>query len=232
MFKTIVTLMRGRAFDAEQRLKDVNALPLLDQQMRDAAASAERLRRALAIATAQERQEARRLEASRSEIAELEARALAALAGGREDLAEKAAQAIADLEADAAAAAKAQALFAAEIAKLDALAKRQSARLAELERGRRIARASQAACNARRGGIEPAFCCENTLADAEATLARLRERQIEAEAAEEAFASFGAEEASESAAETLAREGFGPAKRPRAADILARLKEKAASSEQ
>ena len=42
MFKTIITLMRGRAFDAEQRLKDDNALALLDQQMRDAAGAVDR----------------------------------------------------------------------------------------------------------------------------------------------------------------------------------------------
>ncbi|HXY58540.1 MAG TPA: PspA/IM30 family protein [Methylocystis sp.] len=228
MFKTIVTLMRGQAFDAEQRLKDQNALSLLDQQVRDAAGAAERLRRALAIATAQERQEARRLDGVRAEIADLEARAIAALKGAREDLAEKAALALAELEADAAASATAQQRFKAEIAKLDALLKQQTRRLAELARGRRVARAAQAARAARRGGVEPAFCCENTLADAEATLARLREQQAEAEAAEEAFARRKAADEAESVADALAREGFGPAREPRATDILARLKEKAA----
>jgi phage shock protein A len=228
MFKTIVTLMRSRAFDAEQRLKDQNALALLDQQMRDAAGAAERLRRALALATAQERQEARRLEDLRASIDDLEARAVAALKGSREDLAEKAAQTLAELEADASASAKAQERFSAEIAKLDALLKRQMRRLAELERGRRVARAAQAARAARRGGVEPAFACENTLADAEATLARLREQQDEAEAAEAAFETFALVETAESVAETLSRAGFGPAKAPRAVDILARLKEKAA----
>jgi phage shock protein A len=229
MFKTIVTLMRGEAFDAEQRLKDRNALMLLDQQMRDAAAGAERLRRAVALATAHERQEARRLDALRTEIADIESRAVEALKGGRADLAEQAAQALAGLEADVAASTAAQTRFAAEVSKLDALARRQTQRLADLERGRRVARAAQAARQARRGGVEPAHCVENTLADAEATLTRLREKQMEAEDADATFDQFAAEGAAESIAQTLAREGFGPAKEPRAADILARLKEKAAA---
>ncbi len=229
MFKTIVTLIRGQAFEAEQRVKDEHALALLGQQMRDAAAIVERARKALALATAQERMEAQRLARINAQIAELEQRALAALRGGREDLAEQAAQTIAALEADAGAGTQAQKLLKAEIAKLDAQLRRQAARLAELERGRRVARAAQAARVARRGGFEPARCCEATMADAEATLARLREQQVGAEAAEAALESFSLAQDAESLAQTLSREGFGPAKEPRAADILARLKEKAAA---
>ena len=42
MFKTIVTLMRGAAFRAEEELTDRSALLILDQQIRDAAAGIER----------------------------------------------------------------------------------------------------------------------------------------------------------------------------------------------
>ena len=227
MFKTIVTLMRGRAFEAEQRIKDQNALALLDQQMRDAAAAVERARKALALAMAQERQEAQRLDQIRAQIVDLEQRAVAALQGGREDLAEQAAQRLAMLEADADASARARQLFATEIGKLDARMRNQAARLAELERGRRIARVAHATRATRRGGFEPSFPCENTIADAEATLARLREQQAETEAAQTALDELVIAQDAENVSETLAREGFGPAKGARAADILARLKRKA-----
>lgn len=227
MFKTLVTLMRGQAFEAEQRVKDQHALALLDQQMRDAAGIVERARRALALAMAQDRQEAQRLGQIKAQIADLEQRAVAALQGGREDLAEQAAQRLAMLEADAAASTRAQQLFAAEIVKLDAQMRKQAARLADLERGRRIARAAHATRATRRGGFEPAHPCENTIADAEATLARLREQQAETEAAQTALDALSLVQDAENVAETLAREGFGPAKEPRAAEILARLKQKA-----
>ncbi len=226
MFKTLVTLMRGRAFEVEQRVKDQNALALLDQQMRDAAGIVERARKALALAMAQERQETQRLDQMKAQINDLEQRAVAALQGGREDLAQQAAQRLAMLEADAAASARAQQLFATEIDKLDAQMRKQAARLAELERGRRIARAAHATRATRRGGFEPAYPCENTIADAETTLARLREQQAETEAAQTALDALNLAQDAENVAETLAREGFGPAKEPRAAEILARLKQK------
>jgi phage shock protein A len=227
MFKTVMTLMRGRAFEAEQRIKDQNALALLDQQMRDAAATVERARKALALAMAQERQESQRLDQIRAQIIDLEQRAVAALQGGREDLGEQAAQRLAMLEVDADASAQARQLFAAEIGKLNARMRKQAARLAGLERGRRIARVAHATRAMRRGGFEPAYPCENTIADAEATLARLREQQAEAEAAQTALDGLNQARDAENVAETLAREGFGPAREPRALDILARLKRKA-----
>lgn len=227
MFKTVATLLRGRAFEAEERLADRHALSLLDQQMRDAALSVERAKKALAIAIAQDRGEETRLAGARAQIAELEGRAVEALKGGREDLAQKAAETIAQLEGDAQAAEKARAIFAVEIAKLERHVRGQSARLAELERGRRIARAAQAVRIARRGRLEEAPCYQSTLSEAEATLARLREQQTEACAAEAALDALDAEPKAENLNETLADAGFGPATKPRAADVLARLKEKA-----
>ena len=229
MFKTIVTLIRGRTFEAEERIADRHALSILDQQMRDAAASVDRAKKALAIAIAQDRGEEQKLAVARAQIAELEGRAVEALKGGRDDLAEKAAESIAALEADAQAAEKARAIFGVEIAKLERHVRNQSARLAELERGRRIARAAQAVRVSRRGRVEEAPCCQATLSDAEATLARLREQQTEACLAEAALDALEAEPQAETLNEALADAGFGPPVKPRAADVLARLKAQAAT---
>jgi phage shock protein A len=231
MFKTVVTLLRGRAFEAEERLADRHALALLDQQMRDAALAVERAKKALAISIAQDRAEERKLEATRAQIAELEVRAVEALKAGREDLAERAADNIAALEGDAQAAERARGIFAREIGKLESHVRDQSARLAELERGRRVARAAQAVRIARRGRLEEAPCHQATLSEAEATLARLRERQTEACAAQEALDALDAEPKAASLNETLADAGFGPPVKPRAADVLARLKQKAGAPE-
>ncbi len=80
MFKTIVTLFRGAAARAEQDFIDRSALLILDQQIRDAAAAIERAKRALALAIAQDEAEGKRLEATLKRLADLEERALAALA--------------------------------------------------------------------------------------------------------------------------------------------------------
>ncbi|KRR02468.1 hypothetical protein CQ12_15515 [Bradyrhizobium jicamae] len=226
MFKTVLTLFRGSVAVAGEELEDRAALLILDQQMRDAAAAVERSKRSLALAIAGDQQEGRRLDATNARIADLEVRATAALDGGREDLAREAAQAIANLEADRDAAMTARTLFATEIARMKRQVSTAEARITELERGRRIARAAEAVRNLRRGGIEAARPYESTLPEAENTLKRLRERQIEAQAAADAFIELDAASGPLATAEKLAEQGFGPRLKSTADDVLARLNAK------
>lgn len=230
MFKTVLTLFRGSFAAAGEELEDRSALLILDQQMRDAAAAVERAKRALALAIAQDQQEGRRLDATNARISDLDTRAVAALDGGREDLARAAAEAIAGLEADRDAALTARALFATEIARLRRHVSGAEVRIAALDRGRRIARASEAVRALRRGGIEAARPYESTLPEAERTLARLRERQQEAQAADDALIEMDAANGPLATAEKLAEQGFGPRMRSTADDVLARLKARQAAS--
>jgi phage shock protein A len=225
MFKTVVTLIRGQAAAAEESLADRHALLLLDQQMRDAQASLGRAQRALAVSFAEDAQEAKRGEAITERIAALEVRARAALAGAREDLATDAAEAIAALEAERDAGRQARTLFAAEIARLRRLVSDAERRLADLQRGRRVARVAEAVRESRRGRVEEAGLGQCTLSEAEATLARLRERQAAAAAAEDALDGITAATRPRTVEERLAEAGFGPATRPTAASVLARLKQ-------
>jgi phage shock protein A len=227
MFKTLITLVRGRSFAIAEEVADQNALLILDQQMRDATGALDRAKKALAVAIAQESQEGQRLDATRSRIEDLETRAVAAIEAGRDDLATEAAEAIATLEAERDASLTARALFAAEIAKLKGHVLQQQMRFSQLERGRRIARAAEAVRVARRGRIEGAPIFAGTLAEAEATLARLREHQVEADAAESAF---DAATGPIAVAEKLSAEGFGPRLKPNTADVLARLRQRAAGT--
>jgi phage shock protein A len=226
MFKTVFTLFRGTVAVAEEHLEDRTALLILDQQMRDAAAAVDRSKRTLALAIAQDQQEGRRLEATNARIADLEVRATAALDGGREDLAREAAHQIANLEADRDAAMTARTLFAQEIARLKRHVSNAEARLTELDRGRRIARASESVRALRRSGIEAARPYESTLPEAENTLKRLRERQLEAQAADEALVELDAASGPLAVAEKLAEQGFGPRLKTTADDVLARLNAK------
>jgi phage shock protein A len=226
MFKTVFTLFRGSVAAVEEDLEDRSALLILDQQMRDAGAAVERSKRSLALAIAGDQQEGRRLEATNARIADLEVRATAALDGGREDLAREAAQAIANLEADRDAAMTARTLFASEITRMKAQVANAEARITELDRGRRIARAAETVRALRRGGIEAARPYESTLPEAENTLRRLRERQIEAQAASDALIELDAATGPLATAEKLAEQGFGPRLKSTADDVLARLNAK------
>ncbi len=226
MFKTVFTLFRGSVAAVEEELEDRSALLILDQQMRDAGAAVERSKRSLALAIAGDQQEGRRLDATNARIADLEVRATAALDGGREDLAREAAQAIANLEADRDAAMTARTLFASEITRMKRQVANAEARITELDRGRRIARAAEAVRALRRGGIEAARPYESTLPEAENTLKRLRERQIEAQAASDALVELDAATGPLATAEKLAEQGFGPRLKSTADDVLARLNAK------
>ena len=224
MFKTVLTIFRGGVAAAGEELEDRTALLILDQQMRDAAAAVDRSKRTLALAVAGDQAEGRRLEATNARIADLEVRATAALEGGREDLAREGAQAIANLEADRDSALTARALFSSEITRLKGHVANAEARMTELDRGRRLARASEAVRSLRRTGIEAARPYESTLPEAENTLKRLRERQMEAQAADEALLEIDAASGPLATAEKLAEQGFGPRMKSTADDVLARLK--------
>jgi len=226
MFKTVLTLFRGSVATAGEELEGRNALLILDQQMRDAATAVERAKRTLALAIAQDQHEGRRLDATNARIADLEIRATAALDSGREDLAREAAEHIAALEADRDAAMTARALFAAEITRLKRQVANAEVRITELDRGRRIARASEVVRAVRRGGVEAARPYESTLPEAENTLKRLRERQMEAQAADQALIEIDAASGPLATAEKLAEQGFGPRLKSTADDVLARLNAK------
>jgi phage shock protein A len=227
MFKILSTLFRGSVAAAEQEIADRSALLILDQQIRDAGGALERARRALAVAIAQDEAEGKRLESTLARLADLEERASAALAAGREELATEAAEAIALMEADRDAIRQARATFAAEAAQLKTAVANAGHRLAELERGRRIAQAAEAVRRLKAGCGAPG-AANAALADAEATLKRLRERQAEDAATEAALQSLDPAAAPETVASRLEAAGFGRRTRPTAADVLERLRRRAA----
>jgi len=216
MFKQIITLCRGQAYEAVEVVARRHGLTILDQQIRDAGAGIAQARRALALAMAEDAQEAKRLEGLAARIAGLEVLAVAALRGGREDLAAEAAQAIAELETDAQAAAKARAMFSVEIGRLKGRLKEAERRFAALHRGRRLARVGEAVRRSRD------FDGVLGVGEAEATLAALRERQELEAAADEAME--GVTSVSVTIEERLGAAGFGDSG-PQADKILARLKE-------
>ncbi|QND15223.1 PspA/IM30 family protein [Rhizobium leguminosarum bv. trifolii] len=221
MFKLISILLRGRAHDAEQAFADCHAVPLLAQQIRDAAQLIQSARRSVAVAIAQNEQEKGQHAAIVARIADLENRASAALAKGNEALAREAAEAIAYLEAERDASEKAQGQFTSSIDKLKAIVRASEARLQELQRGERLARATQ---EAQKLDVVVAGPGLATLDDAEETLARLRLRQSQNELTAAALKDMEGAIRPAGIIEKLANAGFGAPLRSSADDVLVRLK--------
>jgi phage shock protein A len=216
--------MRGAAARAEEQVTDRSALLILDQQIRDAAAAVDRARKALAIAAAQDASEGKRIATLQADIKDLEARATAAL-DTRQDLAAEAAEAIAGLEIDLAAAQSAHASFARESARLRALVRNGERRIADLERGRRTAQAADAVRRMRTKGLWTVGQNASALRDAETTLERLRRNQAEAETADQVYDELSSEGGADLLKEKLEKAGFGERTKPIAASVLERLRQ-------
>lgn len=223
MFNTLITLARGRGHDATQALADVNALSILRQQLRDAAAGVEAARRAVAVVMAYAERERRSLPRITAQLIDLEARALAALGQRREDLAVEAAAAIAQLEAERATVETALATYEVEITRLRDEVSEAETRLRELQRGLQLADATQKSQSVRGVVSRPVAA---SLGEAEATLARLQSRQFHAEATAAAVIDLSAGQSADAVAARLAAAGCGPSLKPAAAAVLDRLREK------
>ncbi|WP_430441695.1 PspA/IM30 family protein [Shinella sp.] len=219
MFKQILTLMRGRAHEAEEAFGDRHALPILAQQIRDAARGVEAARRAVAVAIAQNRLEAENAERLAARIKDLENRTIAALEMGRDELATEAAGAIARLETELQNARQVQAEFSGGIDRLRQAVRQSEMRLSALRRGERLALARDR--TRRLSNDAPG---ENTLADAEATLARLEQRQREAELTAEALTTLESGPDPAALAEKLAAAGCGRPLVTSADEVLQRLR--------
>jgi phage shock protein A len=223
MLKTVLTLLRGLGARANETLADSNALLMLDQQIREAGVALDRSKRALALAIAQDGREGKRLETIHSRIGDLEVRVKEALRANHEQLSREGAEAIAALEADRDAALTARVLFASEISRLGETITQAEQRLIMLDRGRRVARATEAVRTLKKNPIQAKLGYESKLSEAENTLRRLRERQAEALAADDAIALLNQAESPLDTAEKLAAQGFGPRLKTTAKDVLIRL---------
>ncbi|MGF9567126.1 PspA/IM30 family protein [Neorhizobium sp. JUb45] len=221
MFNLIATLLRGKAHDAEQAVADRHAMPLLAQQIREAAQAIQSAQYALAVAIAQNEKERSQHAVILSRIVDLEERTLTALSKGNDHLAREAADAIAFLEAERTASEQAQAQFSAAIANLEATVRAAEGRLKELQRGERLARATDAAqkIDHAASGVSLA-----TLDDAERTLERLRDRQKQTDTVSAVLRQMEGPSRTAGLIERLAEAGCGAPLRSSADDVLARLR--------
>jgi len=225
MFKLMTTLFRARTADLTEALSDANALTVLRQQLRDAVEGLEGAKRGVAVVMAYAEREKKSALRIAGQTADLETRAIQALKIGRDDLATEAASTIAELEAEAAATARAIAHYDIEIARLREQVSLSEQRLRTLQRGKHIADAAERTQRLR-GSLPDGISA--SLRDAEATLERLQARQSHADAVDVAMTDLSATLSVETTAARLAAAGCGAPLRPAAADVLARLREKAA----
>jgi len=171
-------------------------------------------RRALAVAIAEESREAKRRSGLVVDVDDLERRAVAALGAGREDLAIEASEAIAVIATEINASERASQRFAAEVALARREVDAQRRRLADLDRGRRLAKIGSALADT----MHTSRSGHDSLSEAETALARLVADNDDARAVRNEMAP------AEHLIERMSDAGFGEASHIKASDVLARLK--------
>lgn len=223
MIKSFIALVRGGTHDRMENIVDQNAMTILRQQIRDSANAVSAAKRAVAVAMAQNERESAQHEKLKTRISDLEKRAIAALEQGKDTLAQEAAETIAVLEAELETSAKAQERFTVEIDRLKKSVRASEARLRELERGQRLANANDKTQKMR--GMVPNQGI-SALEDAEKTLARLQERQVEIDATSAAMDEINIASDPGALSKKLAEAGCGSPLQSSADQVLERLSKK------
>lgn len=224
MLKTLTTLLRGAVAEAEEAVFDANAIRMLEQQLRDAAASLEVSRRELACAMAHQASEERAVAALAERMGELEESARKALAAAREDMAQEAAVVIAAIEDEAAERRAALERFSADVRRLKLVAEDGRKRLGDLRRGLELARAQEALRRAGANGRRALAAGSGALREAESTLARIREQNLHDQDVAAALDDMERRASGADLADRLSAAGFGPKVKTNPADVLARLR--------
>ena len=227
MFKQLYALFRGTANEAAQNYTDRHGLIILRQQINDSARAVQSARKAVAIAIAQNKQEEAQYKKIVARIEDLEGRTIVALETGKKKIAREAAETIAFLEAERDTSKAAMDRFQSEIDKLKSRVRNAETRLGELKRGHRLADATD---KTQRMRSVSEGSTNSALGDAEETLLRLRMRQKQMDATEDAMREMEQEGNAEQVIEKLAAAGCGAPLSSSADDVLKRLSKKTKKS--
>jgi phage shock protein A len=187
----------------------------LDRSIAAAASSHIAARRALAVAVAEETREIARRESLTLKVTDIEQRAVHAIRAGRDDLALATTETIAAIRTELEASERASQRFAAEVALARREVDSQRRRLADLDRGRRLARVGSA-LNGAASLSHPGHDC---LVAAETTLEQINADNADARAIREEMAPQA-----DRLIERLSDQGFGRQVTVSPADVMARLR--------
>lgn len=222
MFRTLKTLFDGAQARAEEDLRDRYAIELIDQKIREAQGSLKAAKLTLATLIQRERAERRQAETLKGRIDDLTARAGEALAADREDLAREAAQAIAQMETEAATRQGTLDRLERQVLQLRHSVEAAHRRLIDLKQGAVAARTAkrEAEMQARLG---VAVASEDAFDEAEALIGRVLTRDDPVEAGA-ILRDINDELDHGNVADRLSEAGFGAPLKTTAADVLNRLK--------
>ncbi|MHA6265030.1 PspA/IM30 family protein [Arenibacterium sp. CAU 1754] len=222
MFGTLKTLIAGANARAEENIRDIYSIELIDQKIREAEAGLKAAKFSLASLIQRERAENCQIVTLNHRIMDLIDRAKEALENGREDLAGEAAQAIADMENEVELRQQAVSRLSTRVLRLRQSVETANRRIIDLRQGAMAARAVrkeqaiQTRLNRTAGGDSPM----DEAADLIARVMKQDDPFEQSEILREIDSSLN----HETVADRMAAEGFGAHSKSTASDVLKRLK--------
>ncbi|CUH81272.1 phage shock protein A [Tritonibacter multivorans] len=221
MFRTLKTLMTGANRRAEAELRDHFSIELIEEKIAQAGDNLKTAKATLVGLIQKERGETRQIAKLDQQIADLTARAQAALEAGREDLATTAAQGIADMENERSLRQQTLERLEGRILRLRQSVEAANRRILDLKQGAIAARAvkSEARMQSR---LKPAL--EGQPMDEAAELIAQVMGQDDPFEASDILSEIDRGLAPQNLSDTLADAGFGAPTRASASAVLGRLK--------
>ncbi len=223
MLGTFRTLIAGANARAEETVRDIYSIELIDQKIREATSSLKGAKLSLAGLIQRKRGEERQAETLAARIDDLTARTRDALAQGEDTLANEAALAIATMENELLVRRETVGRLESRILRLEGSVETAHRRIADLKQGaisaRAIKREQQLQAKLGHDGTAAAGAMD----EAEALIAGVMQKDDPFERSE-ILREIDAGLSHDSIADRMAAKGLGPAGKTTAADVLARFK--------
>ncbi len=223
MLSTFRTLIAGANARAEEHVRDIYSIELIEQKIREATTSLKAAKVSLAGLIQRKRNEERQAEALEERIADLSARIKAALKDDQEALAQEAALAVATMENELSVRRDTIQRLNSRVMRLEASVETAHRRLTDLKQGaiaaKAVKREQQLQARLGHAGTGSADAME----DAEALIAQVMQKDDPFERSE-ILREIDAGLNHDSIADRMAAQGYGPSSKTTAADVLARFK--------
>lgn len=222
MFSTLKTLVGGANARAEDRVRDVYAIELIDQKIRESESNLKAAKYSLASLIQREKSETRQVAALEERVADLMLRAKEALDNQREDLAGEAASAIAQMENELVLRRETIRRLETRILQLRQSVETSNRRIIDLKQGAVSARAVRKEQDIQRQ-LGRHVAQGTAMDEAEDLISRVLQRDDPFEQTQ-ILADIESGLSNADMADRLADAGFGPATRVTPDEVLSRLK--------
>lgn len=221
MFGTLKTLMIGANARAEEHVRQVYSIELIEQKIREAQDGLKSAKYALAGLIQRARSEERLIATLNTRVTDLMARAGEAMAGGREDMAAQAAQAIADMENEIEVRRETLSRLESRILRLRASVETANRRIIDLKQGAIAAKAVKREHDVQ-SRLGRTLTQDSAIDEADALIKSVLGRDDPLEQ-REILNEIDQDLSHEGVADRMAAAGFGTASKTTAADVLKRF---------